>query len=234
MSKNESVRLVSITPGAEELIAYCARVSNPANQESKEIARLIRHCIRHGHWSIFEQANMVLEINTSRGIAPQILRHRSFSFQEFSQRYAPSTGYVAYEPRRQDSKNRQSSVDDLGADVKEWFAAAQDEVWDLAYGKYQEALAKGIAKECARFLLPLNTQTRLYMNGTIRSWIHYIGLRSGHGTQLEHARIAEECRRIFCAELPVIAEALGWAGASPPADVSTAGPSLEQVLVERA
>lgn len=234
MSKSESVRLISITPKAEELIAYCARVSNPANQENREIARLIRHCIRHGHWSIFEQANMVLEINTSRGIAPQILRHRSFSFQEFSQRYAPSTGYVAYEPRRQDSKNRQSSVDDLGADVKDWFAAAQDEVWDLAYARYQEALAKGIAKESARFLLPLNTETRLYMNGTIRSWIHYIGLRSGHGTQLEHSRIAEECRRIFCAELPVISAALGWAGNEAPAPGVEPGSSLEQVLVEQA
>lgn len=208
----ESVRLVSITPKAEETIAYCARVSNPDNQENPEYAKLLRHCIKNGHWSIFEQANMVLEITTSRGIAPQILRHRSFSFQEFSQRYAASTSVMKYEARRQDLKNRQNSVDDFDEATRVWFANAQEEVWRLAYARYQEALDKGIAKECARFLLPLNTQTRLYMNGTIRSWIHYIELRSGHGTQLEHMAIAVAAKKIFCEQMPLIGVALGWAG----------------------
>jgi thymidylate synthase (FAD) len=208
----EQVKLISITPKAEEMIAYCARVSNPENQENPEYSRLLRHCIKHGHWSIFEQANMVLEITTSRGIAPQILRHRSFSFQEFSQRYAASTSVMKYEARRQDLKNRQNSVDDFDEETKRWFDGAQDEIWNLAFARYQEALAKGIAKECARFLLPLNTQTRLYMNGTIRSWIHYIELRCGHGTQLEHMRIAEQAKEIFCEQLPLIGAALGWIG----------------------
>lgn len=233
MGNAGNVRLVSITPKAEELIAYCARVSNPANQENKEIAGLIRHCIKHGHWSIFEQANMVMEITTSRGIAPQILRHRSFSFQEFSQRYAASTSHITYEPRRQDQKNRQSSVDDLSAESKEWFRQAQDDVWKLAYEKYERALSMGIAKECARFLLPLNTRTTLYMNGTIRSWLHYIDLRTGHGTQLEHAQIAEECRQIFIEQLPVIAAAMGWTGKKETAPAPDANlPSLEQVLAD--
>ena len=211
MPNQESVKLISITPKAEETIAYCARVSNPENQENPEISRLLRHCIKNGHWSIFETANMVIEITTSRGIAPQILRHRSFSFQEFSQRYAASTSVMHYEARRQDEKNRQNSVDDFDQGTKDWFRTAQDEVWNLAFARYQEALAKGIAKECARFLLPLNTQTRLYMNGTIRSWLHYIELRSGHGTQAEHMRIAEGCKKIFCEQLPLTAAAMGWA-----------------------
>ncbi len=232
MSQQECVRLISITPKAEETIAYCARVSNPENQESPEISRLLRYCIKHGHWSIFEQANMVLEITTSRGIAPQILRHRSFSFQEFSQRYSPSSEFVRYEPRRQDAKNRQSSVDDFGEETRKWFADAQEEVWQLAYQRYQQALEKGIAKECARFLLPLNTQTLLYMNGTIRSWLHYIELRSGHGTQAEHARIAEACRRIFSEQMPLIAEAMGW-GAGQLPERAPEGPTLQQVLVDR-
>ncbi|MGZ3653063.1 MAG: FAD-dependent thymidylate synthase [Bdellovibrionota bacterium] len=210
MKNQESVRLISITPKAEETIAYCARVSNPENQENPEISKLLRHCIKNGHWSIFEQANMVLEITTSRGIAPQILRHRSFSFQEFSQRYAASSSMMSYEARRQDTKNRQNSVDDFDAGTKDWFVQAQDEIWKLAYARYQEALEKGIAKECARFLLPLNTQTRLYMNGTIRSWLHYIELRSGHGTQAEHMLIARECKKIFCEQLPLTAAAMGW------------------------
>lgn len=206
----ENVRLISISPRAEETIAYCARVSNPKNQENPQIEKLLSFCIQHGHWSIFEQANMVIEVQTSRAIAPQILRHRSFSFQEFSQRYAAVDSYVSYEARRQDAKNRQSSIADLSSIDQAWFAEAQREVWELAYARYREALAKGIAKECARALLPLNTSTRLYMNGTVRSWIHYINLRTGHGTQFEHMQIAEKCRAIFNQELPTVAKALGW------------------------
>ncbi len=203
-------KLISITPRAEETMAYCARVSNPENQDNPKIDKLLAFCIKNGHWSVFEQANMVIEINTSRAIAPQILRHRSFSFQEFSQRYAAATGYVTYEARRQDLKNRQNSVDDLTADTKTWFEDSQREIWDLCYGKYTEALKRGVAKECARALLPLNTATRLYMNGTVRSWAHYIDLRAGNGTQKEHMDIALACKAIFAKELPVVAQALGW------------------------
>ncbi|MBY0469711.1 FAD-dependent thymidylate synthase [bacterium] len=209
-NETESVKLIGLTPKAEEIIAYCARVSNPQNQDNPKISNLLTYCVKNGHWSIFEQASMVLEIVTSRGIAPQILRHRSFSFQEFSQRYAAANSYVGYQPRRQDLKNRQNSVDDLDTQTKDWFQQAQSEVWELAYTKYQQALEKGIAKECARFLLPLNTQTRLYMNGTVRSWIHYIELRTGHGTQLEHMQIANKCKQIFCEQLPTVAQSLGW------------------------
>lgn len=206
----EIVRLISVTPKAEETIAYCARVSNPINQDNPEISKILSYCIKSGHWSIFEQANMVIEINTSRAISPQILRHRSFSFQEFSQRYAAASEVVLYPGRRQDTKNRQNSIDDLDAETSAWFFESQKEVWDLSFKRYNEALAKGIAKECARALLPLNTATRLYMNGTIRSWIHYIDLRSGHGTQLEHMTIALGCKEIFKKELPNISKALGW------------------------
>ncbi len=208
--ETENVKLISITPQAEETIAYCARVSNPENQDNPEIGKLLSYCVKQAHWSIFEQANMVLEIVTSRGIAPQILRHRSFSFQEFSQRYAVSNSFVLCSARKQDLKNRQNSTDDLDPTVQEWFQNAQNEVWELCHKRYHEALEKGIAKESARFLLPLNAQTKLYMNGTVRSWIHYIQLRTGHGTQLEHMQIANACKKIFCEQLPVIAKALGW------------------------
>lgn len=209
---NRNVRLISLSPEAEATIAYCARVSNPANQENPEIARLLGYCIEHGHWSVFEQANLILEINTSRAIAPQILRHRSFSFQEFSQRYSAATNYVPHRARRQAKTNRQSSTDDLDSTTQEWFQSAQSEIWELAFDKYREALERGVAKESARALLPLNTSTRLYMNGTVRSWIHYIQLRTKTDTQLEHREIAEACREIFAENLPVVAEALGWRG----------------------
>ncbi|MEY4615076.1 MAG: hypothetical protein RJB66_36 [Pseudomonadota bacterium] len=206
------VKLVAITPKAEEIMAYCARVSNPANQDNPNFEKLLTYCIKNDHWSVFEQANMVLEINTSRAIAAQVLRHRSFNFQEFSQRYASveQDGFVSYDARRQDIKNRQNSIADLPEDIQEWFKEAQSKVWDVSYAKYQEALDKGIAKECARFLLPLNTSSRLYMNGTIRSWIHYITVRTGNGTQAEHMEIAEACKSIFCTELPTISRALNW------------------------
>lgn len=208
--ETELVRLISITPDAEKSIAYCARVSNPKNQENPKIAGLLKYCVENGHWSIFEQANMVLEITTSRAIAPQILRHRSFTFQEFSQRYSVATNHIKYNARRQDNKNRQNSIDDLDDDTQRWFLDAQEQVWDKSRELYEEALGKGIAKECARTLLPLGTLTTLYMNGTIRSWMHYIGLRTGHGTQKEHMKIAEECRNIFKEQLPITAEAMGW------------------------
>ena len=205
-----NTKLISLTPDAEKIIGYCARVSNPKNQDNPDVAGLLRFCIKHGHWSIFEMANMVVEINTTRGIAAQILRHRSFSFQEFSQRYAEAQGFENVEPRRQDKKNRQNSLDDLHKHDKEWFNNALSEINRRSYSRYQEALSRGIAKESARFLLPLNTKTRMYMNGTVRSWIHYIGLRTHESTQKEHRDIANEIKDIFTQHLPIIADALGW------------------------
>jgi thymidylate synthase (FAD) len=205
-----NIKLISLTPKAEDTMAYCARVSNPKNQDNPDFSKLLAYCIKHGHWSVFEQANMVVEINTSRAIAAQILRHKSFNFQEFSQRYSTVNSFIEYEARRQDEKNRQNSIDDLPEDTKEWFKKSQKDVWDLAYSKYEEALSKGIAKECARFLLPLNSETRLYMNGTIRSYIHYIQLRTHESTQLEHRIIAEEIKKVFIENLPIVAKALGW------------------------
>lgn len=206
----DRVKLISITPNAEEIIAYCARVSNPMNQDSPDFGGLIRYCVKHGHWSIFEQANMVVEINTSRALAPQILRHRSFSFQEFSQRYSAVNSFVPFRARRQGKTNRQSSTDDFDDATQEWFLQCQNEIWNISYKKYSEALEKGIAKESARSLLPLNTATRLYMNGTVRSWIHYIQLRTMEETQLEHRQIAEGCKQLFTLNLPEISNALGW------------------------
>jgi thymidylate synthase (FAD) len=198
--------LVWITPNAEKTIAYCARVSSPQNQDNVQTAPgLLRYCIKNGHWSIFEQANMCVSIITTRAIAQQILRHRSFSFQEFSQRYAPAVGFQVQEARRQDLKNRQNSTNDLPAETKKWFESAQEQVGALSFGLYQAALDKGIAKECARFLLPLNTHSHLYMNGTVRSWIHYLQLRCGNGTQKEHALIARYIRdNIFEPNLPSV------------------------------
>jgi len=206
----EEVKLVSITPQAEETIAYCARVSNPSNQDNPNSFGLLSYCVKNGHWSIFEQANMVLEINTCRAVAPQILRHRSFSFQEFSQRYSIADGFVVHHARRQGKTNRQTSTDDLDKSTQNWFIQSQNKIWQLAYTEYKEALEKEIAKESARALLPLNTATRLYMNGTIRSWIHYIQLRTEVDTQFEHRRIAEQCRVIFLQQMPQISKALNW------------------------
>lgn len=205
----ELVTLISATPGAEETIAYCARVSSP-HQDNPAIAGLLRYCIKNKHWSIFEMANMVLEIQTSRAISQQIVRHRSFHFQEFSQRYAAATGMLVYPARRQDKKNRQNSIDDLSAADKQWFIDAQNDVGREAFALYEEALERGIAKESARFLLPLSTQTKLYMNGTVRDWIHYIELRTSNGTQAEHMDIARQAKNIFIGEFPTIAEALEW------------------------
>ena len=208
------VTKVSVTPDAEKTIGYVARVSNPKNQDNPKVAGLLKYCIDHGHWSIFEQAFLTLEIETTRGLAAQILRHRSFTFQEFSQRYA-DTNLLAdeipmFELRSQDLKNRQNSIDDIPKNKKADLQARIAEYFVDSMDLYNELLANGIAKECARFVLPLATPTRLYMSGSIRSWIHYIDLRSAHGTQKEHMDIVEECRNIFKEEFPIISEALQW------------------------
>lgn len=205
-----TVKLISITPDAEKTMAFIARVSNPANQENPNVAGLLSYCIKHGHWSVFEQAFMTLEITTGRDISPQILRHRTFTFQEFSQRYAAATDYVKRVPRRQDLKNRQNSLDDLPQSDKDWFDAAQQALWSDAFRLYNEALSRGIAKECARALLPSATQTTMYMTGSVRSWIHYLQIRTDPSAQLEHREIALAAKEIFCRELPIVAKALGW------------------------
>ena len=203
---------VSVTPDAEKLIGYIARVSNPKNQDNPEVAGLLKYCIKHGHWSIFEQASMTVEIETTRGIAAQILRHRSFTFQEFSQRYA-DTNLLAdeipmFDLRHQDTKNRQNSTDDVPYNKKKDLEYKIAEHFVEAMDLYNELLGNGIAKECARFVLPLATLTRLYMTGTVRSWIHYIQLRGGHGTQKEHMDIAHAIEDIFIKEFPITSEAL--------------------------
>lgn len=204
-----NVKLVSLTPDAEKLIAYCARVSSP-NQENPEYAKLLAYCIQHKHYSIFEQAFMSVEIETTRMISAQILRHRSFTFQEFSQRYAEAQHFEIYEARRQDSKNRQNSIDDLSPEVKAEWQARQLANCERVVADYNWALENGIAKECARAVLPMQTATRLYMTGSIRSWIHYLEVRCSPDTQLEHRVIALEIKKIFVQSLPVVAEALGW------------------------
>ena len=209
-----SVELVSVTPDAEKTMAYVARVSNPNNQENPNYAKLLGYCIKHNHWSVFEQSFMTLEIETTRGLAAQILRHRSFTYQEFSQRYADSSLLSETIPlpelRRQDTKNRQNSIDDIDAFTKQEFEIKMRRHFDEAMVLYQSMLDMGIAKECARFVLPLATPTRLYMSGSCRSWIHYINLRSANGTQKEHMEIAEECKKIFAEQFPTVAEALEW------------------------
>ena len=209
-----TVKLISVTPDAEQTMAYVARVSNPANQDSENYAGLLRYCIKHNHWSVFEQAFMTLEIETNRGIAAQILRHRSFTFQEFSQRYADTNLITENIPvpdlRRQDTKNRQNSTDDLGDYVKLKFQAEIAELFAHSNNLYKRLLEAGVAKECARFVLPLATPTRIYMSGSCRSWAHYIELRSANGTQKEHMDIALECKRVFSEQFPTVAEALEW------------------------
>ena len=208
-----NVKLVSITPDAEKTMAYIARVSNPSNQDNEKFAGLLKYCIKHHHWSVFEQSSMTLEIETTRAIAAQILRHRSFTFQEFSQRYAASTalGDIPLpELRRQDVKNRQNSTDDLDDELVEKLNRHMETVFTASINLYIQMLEEGVAKECARMVLPLATPTRIYMTGSCRSWIHYINLRSAHGTQKEHMQIAEACREVFNTEYPTVAEALGW------------------------
>ena len=208
-----TVKLVSVTPDAEQLMAYIARVSNPSNQDNEKYAGLLKYCIKHNHWSVFEQSSMTLEIETTRAIAAQILRHRSFTYQEFSQRYADSNllGEVELpELRRQDTKNRQNSIDDLDPEVVEKLNKQMNTLFSSAFSLYNQMLEKGVAKECARFVLPLATPTKIYMSGSARSWIHYINLRSGHGTQKEHMDIANECKSIFVEQFPSVAEAMEW------------------------
>ena len=209
-----NVKLVSVTPDAEKTMAYIARVSNPKNQDNEKFAGLLRYCIKHGHWSVFEQAHMTVEINTTRGLAAQILRHRSFTYQEFSQRYADSSLLGDEIPlpalRSQDLKNRQNSVDDVDSSLVEKYNGLMGNHFREGMKLYQQMLDDGIAKECARFVLPLATPTRLYMTGSVRSWVHYITLRSAHGTQKEHMDLVENVRSIFKELFPTVAEALGW------------------------
>lgn len=214
-----SVKLISVTKPVGELsgltpqnlISYIARVSNPKNQLNNETsANLLKYCIKNKHWSIFESVSMTIEINTSRAIAQQVLRHRSANFQELSQRYQEVTEFVTYPARRQDNKNRQNSIDDMSQEDKDWFQDAQHAIQTNALNLYQEALNRGIAKELARFLLPLSTKTRLYMTNNLRNWIHYIEVRADKSTQLEHRLIALECQKIFKEQFPDIAQALEW------------------------
>ena len=208
-----TVKFVSITPDAEKTMAYIARVSNPKNQDNENFSGLLRYCIKHQHWSVFEQSSMTLEIETTRGIAAQILRHRSFTYQEFSQRYADSNllGEIELpELRRQDAKNRQNSIDDLDPEMVDKFNRQMNTLFSSAFGLYNQMLQAGVAKECARFVLPLATPTKLYMTGSCRSWIHYINLRSEHGTQKEHMDIANVCKKIFIEQFPAVSEALEW------------------------
>ena len=212
--KTMTIKLVSVTPDAEKHMAYVARVSNPKNQDNDKFAGLLKYCIKHGHWSVFEQAFMSVEINTTRGLAAQILRHRSFTYQEFSQRYADSsmlgTEIPLPELRRQDTKNRQNSIDDIDPLMQQDFEIKMKRHFVEGMKLYKEMLDVGIAKECARFVLPLATPTRLYMTGSVRSWVHYIDLRSAHGTQKEHMDVAEGVRSLFIEQFPTVSEALDW------------------------
>ena len=207
------VKLVSVSPDAEKTMAYIARVSNPNNQGNEKFAGLLRYCIQHNHWSVFEQSSMTLEIETTRAIAAQILRHRSFTFQEFSQRYAQSNelGKIELpELRRQDKKNRQNSIDDLDPFIQQKLEAQMITLFSSSQALYNQMIEEGVAKECARMVLPLCTPTRIYMTGSCRSWIHYIDLRSAHGTQKEHMDIAEACRSVFIEQFPIVSQALQW------------------------
>jgi thymidylate synthase (FAD) len=208
-----TVELISITPDAEKTMGYIARVSNPDNQDNEKYSGLLKYCIKHNHWSVFEQSSMTLQIDTTRAIAAQILRHRSFTFQEFSQRYADSTklGEIPVPKyRRQDTKNRQNSIDDLDDFVVQNLELQTKTLFDSCIALYESMLKQGIAKECARMVLPLATPTKIYMTGSCRSWVHYINLRSSHGTQKEHMDIANACKKVFVEQFPSVSEALEW------------------------
>lgn len=203
--------LIWITPNAEQLIAKIARVSNPSNEDNPNYEKLIRYLIKHRHWSPFEMASMCVEIKTTRAIAAQILRHRSFSFQEFSQRYAEPLGDFPFEIpnlRSQDKSNRQNSIDDLNDDVVKRHKGRISELFEESKRVYDLMIADGIAKECARSVLPLNTETRLYMSGTLRSWLHYVDLRGDNGTQREHMDVARAIGEIIDTEVPSVARAM--------------------------
>jgi len=203
-----TAQLVHLTPAAEELIAYMARVSNPNNQDNPSYTGLIRYLIKHKHWSPFEMVNMCVEIETTRSVAAQILRHRSFSFQEFSQRYSKTQKSKVIDIRRQDTKNRQNSIDDIDQFTKQDFQIKQQQLADLSFKLYEEMLAAGVAKECARDVLPLSTPTKLYMNGTLRSWLHYCDLRCSNGTQLEHKQVADSVRSLINQHFPAVSAAM--------------------------
>ena len=210
----QQVKLITVTPKAEETMGYVARVSNPKNQDNPNVAGLLKYCIKHGHWSVFEQAHMTVEIETTRGLAAQILRHRSFTYQEFSQRYADSSLLADEIPlpelRRQDLKNRQNSTDDLDQRKVNHYNRKMQQHFKQGMRLYQNMLKDGVAKECARFVLPLATPTRIYMTGSVRSWVHYIDLRSAHGTQKEHMDLVENVRKVFVEQFPIVSEALEW------------------------
>ncbi len=204
----QKVRLIWITPNAQELIAYCARVSS-SNQENPNIKGLLKYCARHGHWSVFEMGNICIEINTTRAISAQILRHRSFSFQEFSQRYASVEQDLEIpQLRRQDLKNRQNSINDLDKEMVDTIQEEIVEHFKKTKDLYRKLLKKGVAKECARSILPMNSPTKMYMNGSIRSWVHYLKVRCDPSTQIEHRLIALEIKEIFKKELPIIYESV--------------------------
>ena len=204
-----NVELVHVTPDAESLIAYMARVSNPNNQDNPESERLIKYLIKHRHWSPFEMVNMCVQIETTRSVAAQILRHRSFSFQEFSQRYAQVTEPAAIpQLRRQDLKNRQNSTDDLPINTVKEFNVKINSYFELGEALYEEMLLAGVAKECARDVLPLASPTKLYMNGTLRSWLHYTDLRCANGTQLEHKQIADQVKSLIEQQFPTVYAAM--------------------------
>lgn len=191
-------------PDSAGIVAYAARVSNPANQDNFETAgKLLKYCVEHGHYSVFETVNIVIEIETPRDIARQMLRHRSFSFQEFSQRYAESQSFITRECRMQDNKNRQNSIINDDQELSDWWESKQKLLLEAGEGIYKEALEKGIAKEVARVILPEGlTMSRLYMNGTLRSWMHYCNLRDGNGTQKEHIDIAQKCKKAVIEHFP--------------------------------
>lgn len=211
-SSSEELPFIKNVQNLEGLVAYIARVSS-SDQKNANYAGLIKYCMNHGHWSILEMGNVTFEIESSRMIAPQILRHRSFSFQEFSQRYqsVDTSGIELYVARRQDKKNRQNSIDDLSEEVQNEWKQRQLDNWKHAFENYKWALDNGIAKECARAVLPLQTKTRLFMSGTLRSWVHYVNLRTDPATQKEHREIAEAIKLSLSKNFPVIAEAAGWA-----------------------
>lgn len=201
------VKFVHITPDAEKLIAYCARVSSE-NQDNPDYEKLLTYCAKRGHWSIFQMASLCVEVTTSRAISAQLLRHRSFNFQEFSQRYSAVNNFELYDPRKQDTKNRQNSTSDLNPEDVDWFLNAAIGVHTTAKCLYDEAIKRGVAKECARNLLPMSTRTKLYMHGTIRDFIHYCNVRCDKSTQLEHREIANAVWKIFEEKLPIVAKAV--------------------------
>ena len=205
-----TAKLIWATPDADKHIGYCARVSNPANQNNPDVAKLLKYCAKNAHWSVFEMASACIEVSTTRDIARQLLRHRSFSFQEFSQRYADPTKdlqFVTREARLQDEKNRQNSVEtDDTLLQNEWYRAQQRVIY-AAQREYEWAIKNGIAKEQARAVLPEGLiESRLYMNGTLRSWIHFIELRTGNGTQKEHMEVARECAKAIAEIFPMVTD----------------------------